>query len=210
MRNRILQAFVVLAFMASLLSGATFYAKKDVQYTTDAKMEELHVKAGENSSETLQNYLDVLPSEVTQLLMVHQWGYIVDSEDEMAYLAMRYGYDEKIIGLTVYDNHIIYLPEDRIDSLVHETWHAVDYIQGFPSKEADSIEIYNAERELFQEAFPECAEANVSSPAEFFAESFQKYVLNNEALKVSCPKTYDYIKNHISMCKRDIEKTRIK
>ena len=195
--------------MASLLSGATFYAQEDAERLANAKMAELQVRVGENSSETLQNYLNVLPEDVTQLLMIYKWGYVVDSEDEMAYLAMRYGYDDKIIGLTVYDNRIIYLPENRIDSLIHETWHAVDSIQDFPSKNASSVSIYEEERDSFVEMFPECAEANVSSSEEYFAESFQKYVLNKEALKLSCPKTYNYIQEHIRMCKENIEKVRV-
>lgn len=198
-----MQAFLVFVFMITLFC-CVIKQNREIERNKELKIEQeekhINAKIGISDEDTLSNYLSYMPNEVTNTLLDNHWSYMLCSDSQMNEIAKEYGYKQQLIGLSVYDQKIIYISNKRIDTVIHETWHAVDSILGFPSKHKSSMKIYKEEKEAFLNAFPSVIDENSSTSMEYFAEAFQRYVMEKQTLRESCPKTYKYIKTQINNC----------
>jgi hypothetical protein len=81
-------------------------------------------------------------------------------------------------------------------ALLHEFGHWFDYTKNWLSGSDESLEVYHAEKGSFA-ANIDREQHYISTPAEYFAESFARYLENPDTLKKYCPVTHDYISNLI-------------
>ncbi|MBR4178637.1 MAG: hypothetical protein IKR57_04760 [Bacilli bacterium] len=84
-------------------------------------------------------------------------------------------------------------------TLIHELGHALDYGKGKISHKNDFVKIYKAEKKKIVKTsyykYPMGKiKANINSPQEYFASSFDMYIRSPKDLKKHCPKTYKYFK----------------
>lgn len=77
-------------------------------------------------------------------------------------------------------------------AVLHELGHFLDYYTGYTSDTDSYKATWGSELEAFK-SFHFTAEANINTPHEYFAESFQVYVESPDELKEKCPQSYDYI-----------------
>ena len=198
---KIISVFLITIILFTTAIITYHYIVKERAYN-DKLLEEtmdLSVKQGATPDETFRNFLLMIPNDVTKLLLQEGWGYSLNSSEEMLEIAKQYGYEDGLLGLCDYQNKIIYVSEDRMETVIHEVYHAVDSILGFPSKNNESI--YNTEHDTFLKQFPLVSEDNTDNVMEYFAEAFQRYIINGSQLKKSCPETYDYLTSVIEICK---------
>ena len=85
-------------------------------------------------------------------------------------------------------------------NLIHELGHAYDYQNGWLSDSAEFISIFKAEKNKFKKTgyfkYPMAKiNANINTPVEYFASSFDTYVRAPKDLKKRCPKTYRFFEN---------------
>lgn len=204
MKKRIILTLSLLVSMMVLLSHAYYKEPKrlenEVETEIGANESIVNAKIGSTDEETLYNYINCVPENIITLLQNNGWGYVIYSEDQMKELGETYGYKQKIIGLSVYDSHLIYVSNMRIDTVIHEIWHAVDSILEFPSQSDEALSIFSEEKKTFLKTFPNVTYDNSSNPTEYYAEAFQEYVLDKGSLKEQCPKTYELIEESVKKC----------
>jgi len=194
-KKKVAQALLVCMATLVLFLCAYYEKTKQVYDRIETERTKTSARIGNSDEETLGNYLNLIPSNIVLLLQDHEWGFCLVSEDEMNEISKRYGYTDRLIGLSVYSERLIYVSNKRIDSVLHEVWHAVDSILGDLSEQKEAESIYRAEVKAFLKAYPETNELNAADASEYFAEAFQQYILSEETLKESCPKTYDYLRD---------------
>jgi len=81
-------------------------------------------------------------------------------------------------------------------AVIHEFAHWVDYSRGRLSKTEEFLNIYNSEKNEFKNNIDN-DEYFISSPEEYFSESFSLLLLNPEQLREHCPATYMFYSNVI-------------
>lgn len=82
-------------------------------------------------------------------------------------------------------------------SLIHEIGHIIDGYVGLPSQSAEFINIYNIEKNTFNEV-GKLDNHSTSSSLEYFAECFRQTILYPSTMQQSAPQTYQYILNIIN------------
>ena len=114
-------------------------------------------------------------------------------------IAGRFGYGYPIQALIRYGDKVIWIDNRYIAStaIVHEMGHYIDYSLGFISSRPEFITIYAEEVPKFC-AYHSTHENNTNSASEYFAESFQQYVLDPVGLATACPKTFIFIQNCVN------------
>lgn len=85
-------------------------------------------------------------------------------------------------------------------TLTHELCHAVDYSLNNISYQYEFQMIYKREKQNYKNTIHykfinHNIEANISTPAEYFAESSTAYLFYPENLKENCPETYEFFYN---------------
>lgn len=194
----LLVSMITFVLMMMFLSHAHYKETKTIGNEIESEESGVNAKIGSTDEEILYNYINCVPEDIITLLQNNGWGYVIYSEDQMEELGEAYGYEQKIIGLSVYDSHLIYISNMRLDTVIHEIWHAVDSILEFPSQSDEALSVFSEEKKTFLKTFPSVTYANSSSPTEYYAEAFQEYVLDEDSLKEQCPKTYELIKAYQS------------
>ncbi len=203
MKKKGTQILLVLLFVATLFVGTIYDKYTKIEQKIEQNDSYIGSYIDENDEYTFSNYIFLAPDCVRTLLLNNGWCYILSTSEELKELAVKYGYEEDIIGLTIYSEHKIYISNERIDTVIHEMFHAVDCILDFPSKTDEALTIYADEKETFLSTFPTIAYINTSSSCEYFAEAFQQYVFYGDALQESCPKTYVWIEKILSKCENE-------
>jgi hypothetical protein len=77
---------------------------------------------------------------------------------------------------------------------LHEFAHWYDYSQNWLSGSDSFLEIYYAEKGSFNHHIDK-EQHYISTPEEYFAESFSRYITSPQTLSTHCPLTYGYIKS---------------
>lgn len=145
-------------------------------------------------------YMNKIPKSVSRLLKIYNWKYVFVDDKKINHISRKYGYHQAILGLSVYNDHIIYASKNDKSVVLHETFHALDSIFYFPSKSKEATHIYKKEQNKFLNAFKDISKINTSLQVEYFAEAFQEYLLEKDKLKEECPKTYMFLHRIIKRC----------
>lgn len=90
----------------------------------------------------------------------------------------------------------MHINDDLYDTIYHELGHFLSFIAGHVDNSAEYKAIYNSEKAQYRKAFMDSSYA-VSSSAEYFADSYRKYVLEPSKLKSATPKTYAAIQSSL-------------
>ena len=141
-----------------------------------------------------------LPENLRNILINEGWNiYITDKNLAKEFFAGSY---KKVAGVTIYDKKTIYI-EARSSaiktSLIHEVGHALDSTKGFISNKRSFKVVYKNEQDTFIEVGNEESDYGISSGSEYFAETFNQFVLYPEQQKTNTPKTYEYMENLVKI-----------
>lgn len=140
-----------------------------------------------------ESYWNKIPVNVRQYLI--NGGiqiYVTDTN-----LAKRFydGIYSSIQGVTVYDTKTCYI-EDRekcmSEAVIHECGHVFDSLLCYITMDSEFLDIYYEEKDLFGEAYA------ATNPSEYFAESFQRFILDPEKSQKNTPNTYQFMMDLIS------------
>ena len=102
--------------------------------------------------------------------------------------ANKYGYT----GCFSPSRQMIILKKGDTKTLLHEMGHFVDFVNNYQSSSNEFQKIYKSEKSKAK-SFYNSPSYTLSSPREYFAESFSTYYSNPATLKAKCPKTYAYM-----------------
>lgn len=102
--------------------------------------------------------------------------------------ANKYGYS----GCFSPSRQMIILKKGDTKTLLHEMGHFVDFVNNYQSSSNEFQKIYKSEKSKAK-SFYNSPSYTLSSPREYFAESFSTYYSNPATLKAKCPKTYAYM-----------------
>ena len=177
---------------------------KDKEEITPENMSSLIIKKdGEVSDSYISlanNYFEKIPENLRNILINEDWNiYITDKNLAKEFFA---GSHKKVAGVTIYDKKTIYI-EARSStirtSLIHEVGHALDSTKSFISNKNSFNTIYKNERDAFVEVGNEESNYGISSRSEYFAETFNQFVLYPEQQKINTPKTYEYMEKLVKI-----------
>lgn len=136
-------------------------------------------------------YYGLLPANVRSGFEASGWEILIVSSD----LGAMFGYSYTIKGYCSFTNSKLYIDnrDSAPTSVIHELGHFMDgALAGKPSYTDEFANIHAEEMNAFA-AFYDTHPNNYSTTTEYFAESFEAYVLYPDGLKQNCPKTYDYL-----------------
>jgi len=163
--------------------------------------------ASESEIETLVKAIEKLP-EWLILSFMQDGGKIMLSSIEMNDIlednfGYSYGPDIQPAGFYVVCNEgfpqiWVYNNKHQISEVtLHEFGHYADDSSGWVSDSEEFYEVYGNERASFQKKISR-NEHYHSSPVEYFAESFGKYLYAPELLLKNCAETYSFIENVVN------------
>jgi hypothetical protein len=138
------------------------------------------------------SYLHLLPRNILDTLNEEGWMFILTPR------SLEEVYESGVtntVGLTVYYQTRIYIQNNSFSisyCTIHEVGHALDFIHNFVSYEHEWKLIF--ENEAKESGL---ASYFTSSSSEYFAETFQMFFLDSEALKEVAPQTYEYLSEFI-------------
>lgn len=137
-----------------------------------------------------------IPEATRNILINNGWEIIITTED----LATKYGYSGSIAGITEFAVKKIYL-ENRHkaiqNALIHEVGHAIDAINGYPSANAEFINIFINESPYFKDSTSNGDGHESSNTTEYFASVFSEAVINKKNCEATAPSAYGYIQNYM-------------
>ena len=165
------------------------YTLKSIEYSEYATQTDL------NDSE-IQRVLYSLPDAIYQRVFSDGWTFQVETPENMRLIAKRNGYNVDLNGLTVYKAKQVYIASTDGDTVLHEVGHVLDYALKGASDDSAFKSAYKLEKQIFAETY-NSIEENIATESEYFAESFAKYMSDEQTLKANCPRTYKYVNNLI-------------
>lgn len=112
-------------------------------------------------------------------------GFVVKVDKKEA---AKYGYT----GCFSPSRQKIILKKGSTTTLLHEMGHFLDFVEDYPSSNKEFQKIYKSEKKKAK-SFYNTPSYTLSSPKEYFAESFNLYYSDPAKLKSKCPKTYNYM-----------------
>lgn len=154
------------------------------------------IKADEDVQNNIINYASnywyIIPSNIRSEFIDDGWTiYIVSNQ-----LEDILNIDYNILAYTNPDNKTIYI-EDRQKairkSLIHEIGHYIDIRENYISDSDTFLDIYEKHSKYSNIADKELY--NNFSNKEYFAASFQEYILRSTELKLRNKATYDFFSN---------------
>lgn len=157
-------------------------------------------------------FIECMPANVQDYVLSHDISIILVT-DYLDELSQEYGNNEFIdasndvhsVGTTqtFFNKPVIHVYNPCINSsFIHEIGHAIDFTvngnQFFEQSHTAAFElIYKHEADTWV-PFGENVEGYAASTEdEYFAESFQQYILHEDYLKDNAPMTYEYMKNFV-------------
>ena len=135
------------------------------------------------------NYWYVLPIEIRNQFESDNWNIIITSNS----LEESLNINHNILAYTNPDTKTIYIESRQKairKSFIHEIGHYIDIRQDFISNYDDFLELYNSTSEYADVQDKELY-TNFNSK-EYFAISFQNYILKKEKLKLNSNSMYEY------------------
>lgn len=129
--------------------------------------------------QAVNEQLRVIPATLLQQFQAQGWHMYCTSDDiDKVHFGGQFG---SVMGVTVYDNKVIYIEDRQIavtESPVHEFGHYLDYSLGFISHQAEFMNIYQREQATFRNAY---GVPGYFNQEELFAEAFWRYLTSNRA-----------------------------
>lgn len=144
-------------------------------------------------------YYYKVDASVRNRLQREGWVIYITEEN----LSVKFDYNVSVLAVTYMnlDTNVreIYISNrSKADkAIVHEIGHAIDYTLGFLSETQEFGIIYQEEVSSFA-AWHSTHSNNYNTASEYFAESYQEYVLHPVEMQTYCPKTYEYIHNVVA------------
>lgn len=137
------------------------------------------------------SYYMMIPENVRNHFQNNGWSIYATTES----IGQKYyGQEMSILALTVVNEKAIYIDdrEKAVKAVIHEMGHYINYSYGFVSSSAEFTEIFNAEKETFC-SIHSTHSNNTSTSVEYFAEFYMVAITNPNAVKDSCPRTYEFV-----------------
>ncbi len=167
--------------------------KKSKKTTVSSKKQKKVVKKSKKATATTKitnwkaNNASSLAGVVDQTVLdgFEELGFVVTVDKQEA---NRYGYT----GCFSPSRQMIILKKADTKTLLHEMGHFVDFVNDYPSSSKEFQKIYKSEKKKAK-SFYNSPSYTLSSPREYFAESFSTFYSNPAKLKSKCPKTYAYM-----------------
>lgn len=140
------------------------------------------------------SYYCMLPENVRTWFQTY--GYQIRI---MSNINTAYGYSYQIKALTVPYEKMVYIDNrsGSASAVAHEVAHAAAYASE-SIVYCDTFQtIYAEEVSAFASTFHTHAN-NYSTIWEYFAEAYEKCILNESSIQAACPKTYEYVMNFMN------------
>lgn len=152
--------------------------------------------ASDSFMKTVNDNLNLLPEKMRNKLIDNGWKFKVVSHSKLKEVS---GVDRSILGFTEPKDYAVYIDnrEAAKNTILHESFHALDISCSFSSKSNEFGAIYKEELQAFR-GIHSTSDYNVNTSTEYYAEAGQVYILNPEKLKKACPKTYDWLEMDIN------------
>lgn len=152
--------------------------------------------ASDSFMKTVNDNLNLLPEKMRNKLIDNGWKFKVVSHSKLKEVS---GVDRSILGFTEPKDYTVYIDnrEAAKNTILHESFHALDISCSFSSKSNEFGAIYEEELKAFRDIHS-TSDYNVNTSTEYYAEAGQIYILNPEKLKKACPKTYDWLEMDIN------------
>ena len=152
------------------------------------------------------NELKLLPYNMVEEFYNNDWNIRIIKNSLEFHVGERIPSPEegRTCGITFWDSRTIYIPTGSPEgcnepywyikfATIHEFGHYLDRSKGFISQSYEFQKVYNAEDRKFCKQL--CTSSNNDSAVEYFAEAFNIYVHEKDAMKEVCPLTYNYFEN---------------
>lgn len=134
-----------------------------------------------------KNYIDLIKERdpaVFNSFRAEGWKYVLTNADLNQ--LMFNGATRNVVGITVFEEKVIYCNINYLPSVLHEMGHYVDGKTGLTSSQPGFGQIY------IEEAAKLSMYSTVA-PVEFFAEVYEYSFTEPEKCKVNCPQAYYYV-----------------
>lgn len=170
---------------------------KDTVFYTDEYYNDYFYAKGKVREENMiaaQETLNKIPQYILDNFKKDGWIINIINED-IVYNGLNAS------GITTYADKTIDIKnnEGLIRScIVHEVGHYFDCSLGFISESDEFLNnIYPEEKNNFNYTYTTSIKHEISDVYEYFASTFDEYIINPNGLKNDCPKTYEFMKNLI-------------
>ena len=170
---------------------------KDTVFYTDEYYNDYFYAKGKVREENMiaaQETLNKIPQYILDNFKKDGWVINIINED-IVYNGLNAS------GITTYADKIIDIKnnEGLIRScIVHEVGHYFDCSLGFISESDEFLNnIYPEEKNNFNYTYTTSIKHEISDVYEYFASTFDEYIINPNGLKNDCPRTYEFMKNLI-------------
>lgn len=140
-------------------------------------------------------YWSHIPLEWRERFVSDGWVMYVTDENFWS----SYGYSIELIGIAVYAPKTIYVSgrTHRIAvAVVHEFAHYVDCVNGFPSESDEFGEIFNREKNGFEQYMPYGDNHLISNCREYFAAVFNQLIEYPQS-ESSAPDSFAFVRRYL-------------
>lgn len=153
-------------------------------------------EASDSFMKTVNDNLNLLPEKMRNKLIDNGWQFKVVSHSKLKEVS---GVNRSILGFTEPKDYTVYIDnrEAAKNTILHESFHALDISCSYSSKSNEFEAIYEEELKAFR-GIHSTSDYNVNTSTEYYAEAGQVYILNPEKLKEACPKTYAWLEMDIN------------
>lgn len=186
---------IITAIITSLFWISLILLGREIITSASAKDNEMKNYIINNEIQNQDEYMyktkeafSLLPEEIKNTFIDDNWSIEFQDEIDAGKYSGKCYYMKKKILLARNNSAIE-------KTVLHEFGHYIDYKLFFKSNSDEWKLIYNIEKSKVREYAQ-------SSPQEFFAEIFEKTMVNPEETKLNTPKAYKYMLE----CINDIEK----
>ena len=186
------------AYQVKLSVDSAYWPSKVMDaYTEETEDDETSYQTSEMSVQELFEYeLSLIPDSDLQYLYDHGWTITLTDMN----LAMEYGYSGSIVGITDYEEKIVYVA-NRWSAIrratIHEVGHALCRSHGRLDSTTEFIGLYNEEKDHFHDITSVGDGHEIESACEYFASVYQNMVLDYEGTRSDVPLTVAYIEREL-------------
>ena len=204
MKKWLLKVLVILVMLGSFSTdtvsaannNANIITEKDNSKTVSKSSNKSIIIAEKGTSKAVLKQVKkdykLLPDYIKDYLKKEGWKIVISKES----LQDRFNYDFGILALTHYEYKTIYISNcdgDIEHSLIHEAGHVLDYMNNLKYRDSKRFDKIRKKEGKKLRKFHYTSEKCITTTKEYFAESFQQYIVNPKALKKNCPQTYKYM-----------------
>ena len=144
-------------------------------------------------------YLSYLPESFLDNIYKQGWRIVVTARDlDMYFYSGKY---DGVAGVVDYAHKCVYLQDTRLDimeAIYHELGHVCDYLAGMVSDNSEFVEIFNCEKDNFNDSTSVGDGHEKSCPREYFASVFSEMLRNSGKCKSEIPESYNFIEKIVN------------